>query len=251
MIPVAELPPPPPPYVAPAPSWARGLAPPSLSATNRERVDPGQEPSDFNAGDWDLKVRLGFAGNGYGPQTIVTAFFNWFELQLCAETGLLEIEYLSLGLGVEAWIGRPWIPEVITSLESDGGSELNWRATSRGVAARFTAHYTWLSSFDPYLVAIVGPTSDMVRVERRDRDAIGKHHSFGMRLGLGGGIHVVTTDRILLGGELRYLIGTRFTRGQDVPIVTDGGMTLDTFDVERAQRPPRGLSWVATVGVRL
>lgn len=246
-----DLPPEPPGLTAPLPHWAGAFAPHARTATGRERVDPGEEPSDFNVGDWDLKVRLGFAGNGYGPQTFVTAFFNWFELQLCAETGLFEVEYLSLGLGVEAWIGRPWIPEVVTSLDSDGGAELDWRATTRGAAGRLTAHYTWLSSFDPYAVVLVGPTSDVVRAERADRDAIGRHHSFGLRVGVGGGIHVVTSDRVLLGGELRYLIGTRFTRGQDVPIEDGSGLAIDTFDVSRAQRPPRGLSWVATIGVRL
>jgi len=249
---MADAPPPPPPpieWVAPAPALpgAARLTPP-----RSERVDPGEEPSDFDQGDLELKVRLGFTGNSLFPQTILTAFFNWFELQGTVDYGVYQREYLTLGVGAEAWIGRPWIPEAISNLESGSGQALDWRSTTRGIAFRGTAHYTWLSSFDPYAVVLVGPTLDTVFARRTDRDdARGRRTSGGLRLGGGGGINIVSEDRVMGGLELRYLVATRFKSGEGVPIEsTVDGSTIDTFDVGRAQRPPRGFSWVAFVGVR-
>lgn len=215
-------------------------------------ADPQEadEPSDFNDGDWEVRVRLAFSGNGYGPQTLVTAFFNWFEIGLGAEHGVYEREYLSLGVGVEGWIGRPWLPEAASTLTSDAGADLDWRASSQGLAFRGTAHYTWLSSFDPYLVVLAGPSLDTVRAARIDREAVGRYTSGGLRLGAGGGISIVSSDRIMGGAELRYLIAPRFRSGQNVPLRDEADVTVDQVDIGRPQRPPRGLSWTFFVGMR-
>ena len=169
------LPPPPPPapeLAAPAPTL------PALShvtsSKRSERVDPGGEVSDFDKGDLEVKLRLGFSGNSLLPQTLVTAFFNWFELQANVDYGVYQREYLTLGIGAEAWLGRPWVPEAVSKLESDSGAELDWRSTARGIAVRGTAHYTWLSSFDPYAVVLVGPSLDTVYARRADRDDPGR-----------------------------------------------------------------------------
>jgi hypothetical protein len=240
-MPVPDLPPPPPPIQAPAPE----------ALVARERVDPGEEVADFNPGDWDLKVRLGFSGNSYSPLTLFSAFLNWFDLQLVADRGVWERDYLSIGVGVEAFVGRPWLPEATSTLRSDGGADLSWRAATHGLAFRGTAHYTWLSAFDPYVVVLAGPTVDTVRAVRADRAAVGRFTTGGLRLGAGVGASYVSADRILGGLELRYLVAPRFRSGTDIPLVTPGGDTLDRYDVGRAQRPPRGFSWVFYVGIRL
>ncbi|MFK7928789.1 MAG: hypothetical protein AB8H79_11420 [Myxococcota bacterium] len=241
------------PVHVPPPSIELALPqPPAWNRTPREeRVDPGEETSDFNAGDIELKIRLGFGGNSYFPQTLVTSFFNWFELQGCVDVGVWERDYLTLGLGAELWLGRPWIPEAVSPLTSSAEQELDWRATTRGIALRGTAHYTLLSSFDPYAVVLVGPTVDTVYAARTDRAAVGRTTSGGLRMGAGGGVNVVSNDRVMGGLELRYLVSTRFRSGVDIPIETEDGVSIDQFTITRSQRPPRGFSWVAFVGVRL
>ena len=234
----------------PSPGVELALPRPPMLSARSERVDPGEETSDFNTGDVEVKIRLGFGGNSYFPQTLITSFFNWFELQACLDVGVWEREYLTVGLGAEMWLGRPWIPEAVSPLTSQAEAELDWRATTRGIGFRATAHYTWLSSFDPYAVVIVGPTLDTVFAQRTDRDAVGRVTSGGLRLGGGGGVNIVSEDRVMGGLELRYLVATRFRSGVDVPIDAPDGSTIDRYDITRSQRPPRGFSWVAFVGVR-
>lgn len=241
-----DLPPPPPPVIA----WTQPAE--SLAPWSPDRVDVGDEPADFNLGDLEVKLRLGFTGNSLFPQTLLTAFFNWFELQLTADYAIYEEKQLSIGIGAELWLGRPWIPEAISNLEGDSGQALDWRATTRGIAARGTLHYTGLSSFDPYIVGLVGPSLDTVFAKQSNRgDARGRKTTAGGRVGAGAGISIVSEDALMGGLELRYLVATRFRSGEDVPIVSDvDGSQVDTFDVGRAQRPPRGFSWVIFVGTR-
>lgn len=216
----------------------------------RERVDPGDEVSDFNVGDLDVKVQLGFAGNSLGPQTLITSFFNWFELQLSADLGVIEHETVTLGLGVETWLGRPWIPETVADMTSTEGRPLDWRAATRGVVLRSTLHYTGLSSLDPYVSLILGPSFDVVRVWDRPEGSTGKFTSTGLRMGVGGGLNVVTSDRIVAGVELRYMASPRFRTGQAIPIMDSSHEAIDSFNIGRAQRAPRGFSWIGSVGLR-
>jgi len=217
----------------------------------RERVDPGEELSDFDPGDVDLRLQLGFTGSGYGPQTLLTAFFNWFEVQGAVDLGVARFGETTLGLGVEATLGRPWLPESVAPLASARGADLSWRAASRAVLARATLHYTGLSALDPYLVAFAGPGSDTVRGFDPDSGAVGRYRSGALRLGAGGGVDIVTRDRVTGGLELRYLGTARFAKGVDVPVIDRAGDTIDTFTLGRAQRPPGGFSWVVSIGVRL
>lgn len=214
-----------------------------------ERVDPGEELVHFDVGDLDLKLQLGFAGNSFGPQTLLTAFLNWFEVQLSGDIGVYQTGDYTIGLGLEAWIGRPWIPESVTELRSQAGAELNWRAVTRGLLARATMHYTGLSTIDPYAVVLVGPSADGVRAIDRQTDAHGTFRTAGLRVGVGAGLNLITTDRVVAGFELRYLATPRFQRGEDVPLRVDGEPT-DSFTVGRAQRSPRGFAWIIAIGLR-
>lgn len=216
-----------------------------------ERVDPGDRLTHFDIGDLDLRLQLAFTGNTLGPQSLLTAFFNWFEVQLAADFGVAQFDDFTVGIGVEAFLGRPWVPESVSSLTSAGGADLAWRAATRGALARTSMHYTGLSSIDPYAVLLVGPTADTVRAVDRPGGALGRFNTAGLRFGAGAGLNIISTDRIIGGFELRYLASPRFSRGVGIPLETAEGLAEDTFDLGRAQRSPRGFSWVAAIGIRL
>lgn len=216
----------------------------------RERVDPGEEITDFDVGDLDIKLQLGFAGNSLGPQTLITSFFNWFEIQLSADLGVIQHESVTLGVGLEAWIGRPWIPESVAALSSEAQRGLDWRAATRGVVFRSTLHYTGLSALDPYASVILGPSFDVVRAWDRPVGASGHFTSTGIRFGVGAGLNVVSKDRIVGGVELRYMASPRFRRGEDLPLVDGEGEVVDSFTIGRAQRAPRGFTWIGSIGLR-
>ncbi len=247
-----ELPPPPPDVDI---EFVESLAPERQRDDDRRtpRVDPGEEPADFDFGDTDVKFRFAFSGSRLGPQTLLTSFFNWFEVQAFVDTAVYQEDRWTLGIGAEVGIGRPFIPEGISELSSDADVPLAWRATSRTLSARASAHYTGLSTFDPYLVGIVGPTLDSVYARRPDRvNVVGRRTSAGLRFGAGAGVNIVTADRVTGGLELRYLGGTRFRSGADIPIIDqETGSTVDQFSIGKDQRMPRGFSWVVSIGVRL
>jgi len=235
---------------------AHGAAPdrtvdPADVTRRSERVDPGEEVTHFDVGDIDLRLQLAFTGNTLGPQSLITAFFNWFEVQLAADLGVAAFDDFTLGLGLEAFIGRPWIPESVSTLTSAGGADLAWRAASRGALLRASMHYTRLSSFDPYALLLVGPTADTVRAADGPGGTLGRFNSAGLRFGAGAGLNLVSTDRVVGGFELRYLASPRFSRGVGIPLLDAQGAAPDSFDLGRAQRSARGFSWVASIGVRL
>jgi hypothetical protein len=224
--------------------------PASPIARRAERVDPGEHVADFNRGDLQVAAGLGFAGNSPGPQTLVTAFTNWNLVEATADLGVFEREYLTLGVGADVWLGRPLLPEATYDLRADSDRSLDWRATSRGLALRGTAHYTWVSAFDPYLVVTFGGAWDTVYGRLADRDADGRFQTLGLRIGGGAGLQFVTAGWWVVGGELRYQAAPRLGTGLDIPLRTEAGSEVDDFDVERPQRAPRGFAWSFRIGRR-
>jgi hypothetical protein len=228
----------------------RGLDADDLTR-RRERVDPGAEVGDFDPGDADLRLYVAFVGDTPGPQSIVTAFFDWFEVGAAFDLGVARLGQGTVGLGLETFVARPWIAESVAPLVSEGGADLRWRAASRGVVARATWHYTGFSALDPYVVALAGPTADVIRVFDRAAPADGRFRSGGLRFGGGAGVSTVDKQRILAAFELRYLGAPRFRRPGAIDLTDADGATVDTALPGRAQRPPAGFGWVASIGVRL
>lgn len=237
------LPPPPPPIVESL-QQARGTG----------TVPTTPSTVAFMPGDVEVKLRLGFNGFGLGPLSLLSSLIGWYELQLVGDVGVVHFSDITLGVGGELYYTRPWVLEALTEAlfnwVPDG--DLSWRAVDRGLAGRFTVHYTGMRALDMYGVALTGPRLFKVDVDLSVDDKLlqGTYSTGGMKFGFGGGVSSVADSGLMGGVELRYLFGWRFKEAAAITLTDASGEEKDLYEMRGAQKPPRGFSWVVFVGYR-
>ena len=221
-----------------------------------DEADTAAEPGldhTFQPGTIDVSAGFAFSGFTNAPRSLVTSIFSWGSLHVEADVGLFQLGKATIGVGAEGFYGTPWAARsILGPFLAVAGVDL--QAHDRGLALRATAHATGLSTFDPYAVGLVGisdwrvggsfespSTGDRIEAELT---------SAGARIGAGAGFNRTTKGGMVYGAELRYLVGTRFRRSQEVVWVKPDGTEEVLYEISGVARPPRGFSWTVTAGKR-
>lgn len=261
---------------APPPPDIELPAAPSEEAADKLPV--GERPQDvgdlvdFNVGDLDAFGQVGLMGTGFQPLTLVTAFVQWWELQASAEYGVMALGArggLTLAVGGEVSFGGPALNGLAglqtDEIDLDGDErieldeqarDLAWTMNELSISGRASLHSTRLAFLDPFLVTTLGVTytfADFIDSPPDPGvDAITvPYRSAGVRMSIGGGVNVLTKERWVLGGELRYVLSFRTAATSGLPIRQEDDDTLyGRFSFTNAQNPPSGFAWIVRAGRR-
>lgn len=213
----------------------------------------GSDPDtvSFDTGDIDLHFGVEFAGNGYDPLTILSAFIAWVQVRGSFDAAVYTGPDISVGLGAEFFYGRPYLHQSIVEWRTDEEELLTWKNMETGFIPRVTVHLQEVNYVDFYAVVFCGPTWGQVNAGLASREASTVFRAGGVRAGAGIGANLVAKYGILLGGELRYQVGARLKSGDGLILTDAAGEDVATTSIQRHQKAPRGFSWVFNLGVRL
>lgn len=209
----------------------------------------------FRQGDVDLAAAFAMNGFGWSPLSALTALVGWYEFEVKADVGVLEVSDFTIGVGGEIYYTRPYLLEYATETFVNlfsGDENLSWRAVDRGAAGRLTVHYTKLATLDLYGVGLLGLRDyDLeLSMHAADYDLEGGYATGGLKFGAGAGVNTLSDSGWLAGMELRYLSGYRFKKAASLVLTNPDGTEEELYEMRGAQKPPRGFSWVFHAGRR-
>jgi hypothetical protein len=219
---------------------------------------PPKRQADFLRRDTELRFRFGFNGYTPGPFSLFTAFVGWQEVGLTVDHGTFSWRDFTIGLGADAHYGGAWLLGTITQpIANYDDWRFRWAMWEAGGSLRTTFHWTRLRGVDPYLFGALG--AGLLHLDARVLDwPLDTARAFEtpyLRLEAGGGLSwLVAKDKIVVGVEARYLVTVQ-TRVQDrldmsyTPTGESEPQTA-TFSMFPQHKPPKGFSWVVSVGFR-
>jgi hypothetical protein len=211
------------------------------------------DSSGFALGNIDLRFGFSAAGFTQGPGSLVTSLVGWYIADVTVEVGVLQTDRAIVGVGAEVWSGRPLLAELAANtLLGLVDVDADWKARDRGAMARVALHRGDLTTFDPYAVALFGPTAWFIEGSAM-RDGVGvegRAASAGLRAGVGVGFNRIAESGFLWSGELRYTAGFRYRRDQEITYTNPQGEEETLFALRGVMKPPKGFSWVIGAGWR-
>jgi hypothetical protein len=249
----ARAPPAAPPATAPV---EPAPAPPPEPAPQEENARKPWTPrpqADFLKRHTDIRLRLGFNGYTPGPFSLFTAFAGWQELGLVVEHGAASWRGFTIGVGAEAHYGQAWLLGALTQrIANYDDYQFRWKMWDAAGSARVAFHWTELRGVDPYLLGAVG--AGLFHLDSRVRDwpldTMERVNNPYLRIEAGGGLlwWIPGSSRFIVGAEARYLVTVQIDPRRALDMSWQGEQA--TFALFPQHKPPKGFSWVASVGVR-
>lgn len=214
---------------------------------------PTRLEADFLRGDTDLRVRFGFNGYTPGPFSLFTAFAGWQEFGIVLDHGVANWRSFTIGVGGDAHYGQAWLLGALTQQVANYDDlQFRWNMWEAGGNLRTTFHWTDLRGVDPYLFGAVGAGVFHLdaRVKDWPRPAMQRIDNPYLRIEAGGGLlwRIPKATRFFVGAEARYLVTVQIDPQSSLDLTYDGQSA--TFDLFPQHKPPKGFSWIASVGVR-
>lgn len=238
-----------------------GEAEPADPATPAPAKKEGWKPkvrteADFLPGDVDLKARIGFNGSRWDPLSLFISLpLGWLEFNITVDFAVAEVKQWTFAIGFDGYYSRPWFLELLSRGASNTEEvKFQWQMHDRGGTFRATAHYTGLSSFNPYLLVQGGASLFTLSVAPEQDAVISReyYHSPALRIGVGGGVSTLLTKmNLVVGLELRYLISAVFQRPTAILVdhpFEDG--EKERFELRSFHQPSHGFSWIIHFGYR-
>ncbi len=242
-------------WLSPQTATAADDAQPSSSAATSSAV--------FKMGALDLRLHSSFNSSSMSPLGIITSIVGWNELAAGVDFGILGAGGYVVGIGAEAYYDRPWLAELLfeglwdLSYGSYGG-DFDVDVWNTGLLGRGTFHLNGadfgMKSVDPYALGLLGPTYSFFKVQWTDEQGAssrGEVVSAGMRGGAGIGANFVSAGGVFASLELRYLLAFNFSSQASIDVKDQQGETLLVYEDNTYQQPPRGFSWVVSLGYRV
>lgn len=208
--------------------------------------------ADFLRTHTTVGVRLGFNATSPGVFSLFTALAGWNEFGLVLDRGLATWRDFTVSMGFEAHYGAAWVPAALNQRVSDTDEvRFRWSSWEAGGAVRLAFHFTRLSSVDPWLGGAVGADAFHLRVRVAEPDGV-ETQAFTLpylRGEVAGGLNVPLQHGLVVGVEIRYLITSLLNRVDRLRFALPDD-DVETFVLFPQHRPPKGFSWVVTVGYR-
>ena len=209
--------------------------------------------ADFLRGDTDLRVRFGFNGYTPGPFSLFTAFAGWQEFGIVLDHGVANWRSFTIGVGGDAHYGQAWLLGALTQQVANYDDlQFRWNMWEAGGNLRTTFHWTDLRGVDPYLFGAVGAGVFHLdaRVKDWPRPTMARIDNPYLRIEAGGGLlwRIPKATRFFVGAEARYLVTVQIDPQSSLDLRYDAQSA--TFDLFPQHKPPKGFSWIASVGVR-
>lgn len=208
--------------------------------------------ADFLRTHRQINARIAFNGTSPGPFSVVTALAGWNEFGVALEGGVATWRDFTIALGIEGHYGAAWVPAVLSQRVADtDDARFRWSAWEAGGSLRVAFHFTRLFSVDPWLGGAMGAAAFRMNVRVADPAGVAAQRFTVpyLRGELAGGLNVPLQGGFVIGGEIRYLLTGMVPPVDRLRFVLPDD-DVATFALFPQHRPPKGFSWVFTVGYR-